>query len=107
PSRNAVLLSGSSQESVPGTNVWYSALAYSSARTVSVLAMTTRSFSSTSLAPCDQTSQCVHTLASPTALPSAKPGGVPFSFSARQSLRNPALSLGKALNPAALTWLSR
>ncbi|OGA17978.1 MAG: hypothetical protein A3I63_04570 [Betaproteobacteria bacterium RIFCSPLOWO2_02_FULL_66_14] len=106
-SRKALLLFGSSQESVPGTKVPYSSFAYSSALTVSGLLITTLLFWSTSLPPWDQSSQCVQTLPSPVALPKAKPPGVPFSFNAFISFRKPSVSRGKLENPAALTWLSR
>src|SRR6476469_7428221 len=79
PSRNALLLLGSSHDSVPGMNVAYSSLPYSSAFSVSGLSMTTLLFLSTSMPPCDQTSQ-LHHRPSPVALPSAIPPGVPFSF---------------------------
>src|SRR5205809_7472262 len=62
--------------------------------------MTTLPFSSTILPPCDHTSQCVHTLPSPVALPSANPGGMPLALYAWASLRNPARSLGNSLKPA-------
>ena len=51
PARNALLLDGSSQDSVPGMKVSYSALAYSSAATVSGLLMVTLSSSSVMAAP--------------------------------------------------------
>src|SRR5678815_4730405 len=76
PSRNALLLFGSSQDSVPGMNGSYSCLLYSSAAMVSGLLITTLFLASTSLPPCAHTSQCVQ-LESPVALPSAKPDGVP------------------------------
>ena len=68
--------------------------------------MTTLFFASTSLPPCAQTSQSVQ-LESPVALPSAKPAGVPFAFSAWHSFRKPPMSFGNVSKPAALTWLSR
>ena len=89
PARKALLLLVSSQESVPGMKVSYSAWAYFSASTVSGLSITTWSFSSTSLPPCDHTTQVHQALPSPTALPSAKPGGCPLSLSLRQSSRKP------------------
>src|SRR5688572_1091666 len=107
PSRNALLLFGSSHESVPGANVLYSSFPYSSALTVSGLLMTTSFFSLTSLPPCDHTSQCVHVLPSPVALPSAKPPGVPLSLSAFIMRRKPSVSLGTASYPAAFSMLVR
>src|SRR5439155_7598297 len=107
PSRNALLLFGSSHDSVPGTNVAYSSFAYSRAFSVSGLSITTLLFWSTSLPPNDHTSHWHQVLPSPVALPSAKPGGVPFSFSALHNLRNPSVSFGKLAKPAALTALSR
>src|SRR6476660_7321204 len=107
PSRNALLLLGSSHDSVPGTNVAYSSFAYSSAFSVSGLLITTLLFASTSLPPNDHTSHWHHVFASPVALPSANPTGVFFSLSALQSFRKPSVSLGKLSNPAALTWLWR
>src|SRR5258708_7050170 len=92
PSRNALLLFGSSQDSVPGTNVGYSSFAYSSAFIVSGLSMVTLLSLSTSLPPNDQTSHWHHVLPSPVALPKAIPAGVPFSFRALHILRNPSLS---------------
>src|SRR5215510_2819305 len=103
PSRNALLLFGSSHESVPGTNVWYNSFAYSSARTVSGLLTTTLFFSSTSLPPNDHTSQWHHTFPSPVALPSANPAGVPFSLSAWHSFKKPSVLRGTVENPAAFT----
>src|SRR5450830_601058 len=76
PSRYALLFDGSCQDSVPGIKVAYSCLAYSSAARVSAELMATAPFLSTSLPPCDHSSQCAQLLASPTALPSAKPTGV-------------------------------
>jgi hypothetical protein len=86
--------------------VAYSSLAYSSALIVSGLSMTTLLFLSTSLPPCDQSSQWHHR-PSPVALPSAKPAGVPFSFMALSSFRKPSVSFGKLSKPAAFTWLWR
>src|SRR5215216_6038100 len=74
---------------------------------VSGLSLTTVLFSSTSLPPNDHTSQLHHVLPSPVALPSANPGGVPFSFIALQSFRKPSVSLGSASKPAAFTALMR
>src|SRR5512141_222358 len=105
-SRNALLLFGSSHDSVPGTKVGYSSLAYSSAFSVSGLSITTWFFSLTSLPPKVHTSQCGHDW-SPLAWPRAKPPGVPFSLSAFISFRKPSVSFGKVLKPAAFTWLSR
>src|SRR5439155_4944117 len=107
PSRNALLLFGSSHDSVPGTNVAYSSFEYSSALIVSGLSMTTLLSLSTSFPPNDQTSHWHQVLPSPVALPSAIPAGVPFSFSALHSLRKPSVSFGKLSNPAALRALSR
>ncbi len=70
PSRKALLLFGSSHDSVPGMKLAYSSLPYSSAFSVSGLSITTLLLLSTSLPPCDQISQLVHRL-SPVALPSA------------------------------------
>ncbi len=75
--------------------------------TVSGLSMTTLLLVSTSLPPNAQTSHWHHVLPSPVALPSANPGGVPFSFSALHSLRNPSVSFGKVSKPAAFMWLWR
>src|SRR5579862_17730 len=69
--------------------------------------MTTLPCLSTILPPWDQTSQWHHVLASPVALPSANPTGVPFALSAWHILRNPALSFGKVSKPAAFIWLTR
>src|SRR3954470_2529466 len=80
PDRNALLLLGSSQDSVPGMNVGYSSFAYSSIRAVSLLLMATLLCSSTNLPPKAQSSQWHQPLASPVALPSAKPGGVPLAL---------------------------
>src|SRR5262249_52143054 len=107
PSRNALLLFGSSHDSVPGTKVSYICLPYSSAAMVSGLLMTTLFFSSTILPPCDQTSQWVQVLPSPVALPSANPGGRPFAFRPWQSFRNPGRSFGNSSNPAAFIALMR
>src|ERR1700712_958507 len=104
PSRNALLLFGSSHDSVPGMNVAYSSLPYSSARCVSGLSITTLLLASTSLPPCDHTSQ-LHHRPSPVALPSAKPPGVFFACSACSILRKPSVSLGKLSKPAAFSML--
>src|SRR6185312_9395320 len=69
--------------------------------------MTTLLFWSTSLPPCAHTIHWHQVLPSPVALPSAKPGGVPFSFNALQSFRNPSVSFGNVSKPAAFTWLCR
>src|SRR6266404_7834098 len=103
PSRNALLLLGSSHDRVPGTNVAYSDLAYSRAFSVSALLMTTLFLSSTSLPPKAHSNQCVHELPSPVACPRAKPPGVLFFLSACISFKNPSVSLGMEVNPAALT----
>ena len=71
--------------------------AYSSALIVSGLSMTTLFLASTILPPNAHTSQCVQVLPSPVALPSAKPTGVPFSFSALHSLRKPSVSFGNCV----------
>src|SRR6476469_7344353 len=69
--------------------------------------MKTLLFVSTSFPPNAHTSHWHHVLPSPVALPSANPGGVPFSFIALQSFRNPSVSFGNASKPAALTALCR
>src|SRR4249920_3676924 len=107
PARNALLLLGSSQESVPGMKVSYIARAYSSAAMVSLELIVTLLRSSTILPPCDHTTQWHQALASPTALPNAKPHGVPLAFSACNSLRKDGVSVGISLNPAASIWLRR
>src|ERR1035441_8930539 len=81
PSRKALLLLGSSHDSVPGMKVAYSSLPYSSAFIVSGLAITTLLSLSTSLPPKAHISQ-LHHRPSPVALPSAMPPGIPFSFTA-------------------------
>src|SRR4051812_2537678 len=106
PSRNALLLFGSSHDRVPGMKVAYSCLPYSSAFRVSGLLMTTLLLVSTSLPPCDQISQ-LHQRPSPVALPSAKPPGVPLACRACSILRKPSVSFGKLSNPAALSMLWR
>src|SRR4051812_24115831 len=105
-SRNALLLFGSSHDSVPGMKYWYSSLPYSSAFSVSGLSITTLLFASTSLPPCDHISQ-LHHRPSPVALPSAKPPGVPLACSAFIIARKPAVSFGNASKPAALSMLVR
>src|SRR5262245_35459467 len=107
PSRNALLLFGSSQDSVPGTKVSYICLPNSSAAMVSGLLITTLPFSSTILPPCDHTSQWVQVLPSPVALPSANPGGRPFALRPWHSLRKPGRSFGNVSNPAAFMALMR
>src|SRR6185295_6440949 len=107
PDRKALLLFGSSQDSVPGMNVGYSSFAYSSIRIVSLLLIATLLCSSTNLPPKAQSSQWHHPLASPVALPSANPGGVPLFFRFLHSFRNPSVSFGNSLNPAAFRWLSQ
>src|SRR6266480_3211728 len=107
PSRNALLLFGSSHDGVPGTKVRYISLPSSSALKVSGLLMTTWFFSSPILPPNAHTSQWHQEFSSPVALPSANPGGVPFAFSALHSSRKPAVSFGNSLKPAACTWLMR
>src|SRR5439155_156953 len=61
----------------------------------------------TILPPNAHTSQWHQEFASPVALPSANPGGVPFAFGALHSSRKPAVSFGNSLKPAACTWLMR
>src|SRR6202008_5182006 len=102
----ALLLFGSSHDSVPGMKVAYSSLPYSSALAVSALSMITLLFLSTRMPPKAHTSQ-LHHRPSPGALPSAMPGGVFLSFSALHMARKPAVSLGNASKPAAFTWLWR
>src|SRR5436190_6449040 len=94
PSRKALLLFGSSHDSVPGMKVAYSSLPYSSDFCVSGLSITTLLFASTSLPPCDHISQ-LHHRPSPVALPSAIPPGVPLACSAFIMARNDAVSFGK------------
>src|SRR6185436_5243844 len=106
PSRNALLLFGSSHDSVPGMNVGYSSFAYSSALWVSALSMTTLLSLSTILPPKAHISQCVQP-ESPVALPSAIPPGVPFACNALNIARKPAVSRGNLSTPAAFSMLSR
>src|SRR6266550_4436538 len=94
PSRKALLLFGSSHDSVPGMKVAYSCLPYSSALPVSGLLITTLLSLSTSLPPCDHISQ-LHHRPSPVAWPSAKPGGVPFACSAWHIFRKSSVFFGK------------
>src|SRR3954462_12493154 len=89
PDRKALLLLGSSQDSVPAMNVGYSSFTYSSIRAVSLLLMATLLCSSTSLPPKAQSSQWHQPFASPVALPSAKPGGVPLVFRLLHSFKKP------------------
>src|SRR5258706_8082069 len=105
--RKALLLFGSSQDRVPGMKGGYSCLAYSSTVAVSLLLIATLFCSSTILPPKAHSSHWHQPLASPVALPSAKPAGVPFFFKAWQSLRKPSVSFGNSLKPAAFMWLSR
>src|SRR5580765_7600673 len=107
PARNALLLLGSSQDSVPGMKVSYIARAYSSAAIVSLELIVTLLCSSTILPSWDHTTQWHHALASPTALPSANPHGVPLAFSACSSLRKVGVSAGISLKPAASIRLRR
>src|SRR3546814_21123413 len=95
PSKNALLLDGSSQDKVPGMNVLYSSRANSSAACVSGELTATLPSLSTILPPCDHSSQCAKALPSSTACPSAKPAGVPLALSAWHSLRKPSVSSGK------------
>src|SRR4051812_34003622 len=106
PSRNALLLFGSSHDSVPGMNVAYSCLPYSSAFSVSGLLITTLLFWSTSLPPCDHISQ-LHHRPSPVAFPSAKPPGVPLACNACSIFRKPSVSFGNVSKPAAFNMLWR
>ena len=69
-------------------------LAYSSALIVSGLLMTTWSFSSTILPPNDHTSQWHQPLASPTALPSARPPGLPLGGQRLRDLEH-AVEIGR------------
>src|SRR3954465_14435184 len=69
--------------------------------------MTTLPLLSTILPPCDHTSQCVQTLPSPVALPSANPGGRPAALYACASLRKPAVSFGNSWKPAFCIALMR
>src|SRR5262245_54329033 len=105
PARKALLLLGSSQDKVPGTNVSYMALEYSSAVRVCLELITTLFLSSTIMPPCAQTSQWHQVLASPTALPRAKPHGVRLALSERNSLRKLGRSRGISLKPAASIML--
>src|SRR5262245_21743501 len=107
PSRNALLLLGSSHDSVPGANVPYSSFAYSSALIVSGLSMTTLPDLSTILPPKAHTTQWHQVLASPVAWPRAKPPGVPLAYCAFIIFRKLSVSFGKVSKPAAFTWLSR
>src|SRR5260221_14309309 len=99
PARNALLLLGSCQESVPGMKVSYICLAYSSAAVVSGVLMTTLFLSSTILPPCDQSSQGVHEFASPVAWPRSKPGDVPFFLRAWQSFSKPPVGFVNSYKP--------
>src|SRR5260370_7774179 len=74
PSRKALLLLLSSHDKVPGMNVLYNSLAYSSAARVSGLLMTTLFLASTILPPWAHTSQWHQLLASPAACPTPTPG---------------------------------
>ena len=95
-----MLLKASFHDAVPATKVSDSALANSSAFTVSGELMMTWSFASTRLAPCDHKAQCTQALPSPEARPSAKPPGTDLAFSAFISSRKPAVSFGISLKPA-------
>jgi hypothetical protein len=106
PSRNALLLFGSSHDRVPGMKFAYISLPYSSAFIVSALSITTLLSLSTSLPPKAQTSQ-LHHRPSPVALPSAMPPGVPFSFTALSIFRKLSVSFGKLSNAADFSTLSR
>src|SRR5690348_2973980 len=107
PARNALLLLGSSHDSVPGTKVSASCLAYSSDPTVSDESRTTLLLGSTTMPPCVHRHQCVQLLASPEAWPKAKPAGVAVPFSFWQSVRKPGRSSGIFSKPAFLIALTR
>src|SRR4029079_19540466 len=100
PARNALLLLGSSHDSVPGQNVWYSSLPYSSDAMVSFELMATLLSSFTKRPPNPHTHKCVQPFASPFACPSARPGGLLLALSAWHSFRNPGNSCGTASKPA-------
>src|ERR1700689_163309 len=89
PARNALLLEPSFHDATPGMKVSESALAYSSAFTVSGELMITLSSLSTVYAPWPHNTQCSQPLASPVACPSAKPAGVLFFFSPLHISRKP------------------
>src|SRR5262245_26288066 len=107
PSRNTLLLLGSSHDSVPGMKVEYISFEYSSAFSVSGLSIVTLPDLSTIFPPKAQTSQWHQVLASPVAWPSAKPPGVPLACSAFSIFRKPSVSFGTPSKPAAFSWLSR
>src|SRR3954463_213949 len=107
PPRNALLLLGSSQDCVPGTNVWYNSLPYSSAAIVSFELIATLLSSLVRRPPNPQSSQWVQPFASPVACPSAKPGGLLRALSAWHNFRNPGKSCGIESNPAAASMLLR
>src|SRR5687767_4812249 len=100
PDTKILLLDESFHDAVPGMKLSYSALTNSNALAVSGELMTTLSFLSTRLPPCDHNAQCSQVLASPEAWPSANPAGVLFFLSALTSSRNPAVSFGNSLKPA-------
>src|SRR6476646_596951 len=103
PARKALLLEESFQDATPGMNVSDSALAYSSALTVSGELMMTLLSLSTVYAPWPQSTQCSQPVASPVAWPSGKPAGVPFFLSALHISRKPGKSFGNSLKPALST----
>src|SRR5258708_34668117 len=107
PSRKALLLLLSSHDKVPGMNVLYNSLAYSSAARVSGLLMTTLFLASTILPPWAHTSQWHQLLASPVAWPSANPGGFLPLLRPWASLRKPGRSFGNVSKPAAFAALIR
>src|SRR5664279_376071 len=100
PARNALLLDASFHEAVPGIMLPYSALAYSSALTVSGELMMTLSLASTALPPCDQRHQCTQLLPSPDACPRAKPPGVLLAFMALVYSRKASSLSGNLEKPA-------
>src|SRR5215475_8682192 len=100
PARNALLFEESFQDATPGMNVSESALAYSSAFSVSGELMMTLSSLSTVQALWPQSTQCSQPVASPVAWPSAKPAGVLLAFSALHISRKPGKSFGNSLKPA-------
>src|SRR6478752_7540297 len=99
PARYALLFDESFQDATPGMNVSDSALAYSSALTVSGELMMTLLSLSTVYAPWPQRTQC----SQPVAWPSGKPAGVPFFLSALHISRKPGKSFGNSLKPALST----
>src|SRR3954447_128984 len=94
PARNALLLLGSSQEAAPSIKVAANALPYFRASIVSLLLMVIWSFSSVSEPLWVHISQWHQELASPVALPSAKPIGWPLALSLVDMSRKPSRSAG-------------